>query len=140
MFLPANKLKRDYKITWEESYRVRQDNDEYEMVYEQYECIVKDCFTQHDAWETWYDSVLETDYDDVSFVDIEAVELTHQDRVNAEVYQLVLTELFAGEFGVYKMVYPQIYGDYELTEDLEGLEKILVEHQALLKFNKLKEQ
>jgi len=141
MFLPTHKLKRDYKIIWEEAYRVKADNDDgYEMVYDEYECIVKDCLTKHQAWETWYDSVLETDYDDVSYVDVEPVEMTHQDRINDEVYQLVLATLFDGDFGVYQLVYPQIQDDYELTEDLVGLEKMLVEHQAQLKFDKLKEQ
>jgi hypothetical protein len=134
MFLPADKLKRDYKITWTESYRVRNEEEVYE---ENYECIVKDCETTHHAWETWYETILDCDYDDVSYIDVEPVELTHSDRVNAEVYELVLNTLFDGKFGIYQRVYPQIQDDYELTEDLQGLEKILVEHQALMKYNKL---
>ena len=135
MFLPAHKLKRDYKVTWEVAYRIGNEDEGYEMVYEDYECVIKDCYTQHHAWETWFEEVLDCPYDDVSYVDIDAVELSHTDRVNQQVYELVLAELFDSEFGVYEVVYPQIQDDYEVTEDLQGLEKMLVEHQAQLKYD-----
>jgi hypothetical protein len=134
MLVEKHKLKRDYKITWieEEHY------SDGEVADYQYECIITDCYTRHLAWQTWYENVLECDYDLVSYVDIEPITKTHQDRVNDAVYALVLAELFTGPIAVLEKVYPQIQDDFELTEDLQCLEQMIVEHQAQLKFDAIK--
>lgn len=134
MLVEKHKLKRDYKITWIEETRI--DIDEYADY--QYECIITDCYTRHLAWQTWMEKVLEANYDLVSMVDIEPISKTHQDRVNDAVYELVLAELFTGPIAVLEQVYPQIQDDFELTKELEGLEQMLVEHQAQLKYDAYK--
>lgn len=134
MLVEKHKLKRDYKISWTETYKTSDG----ETHYDDNECIIEDCETEYLAWQTWYENVLEYDYDCVEEYSCEAIGLSHQDRINAEVYELVLAELFEGKIAVYERVYPQIHNDFEITPELEGLEKMLVEHQALLKYNKMK--
>lgn len=128
MLLPKHKLKRDYKITWTE-YQHPED-PVFNVVYTK---IIKNCYNQFEAYELWY-AGLEYDYDDF---EIDAVELTHQDQVNLAVYDIVLATLFDGDIGVYQEV-DITEEDLIIAEDLTGLEKILVEHQAQLKFDKMK--
>lgn len=124
MLIPAHKLKRDYIITWTDATFL----DE-ETFGSEYTKVITDCLSEGEAFEQWYET-LEYDYEDLY---IDQVELTHQDRINAEVYELVLAELFDGDIGIYVEV---DVDEIELAPELEGLEKILVEHQAQLKFER----
>jgi len=128
MLIQANKLKRDYKIIW--TYDVPED-----CVYfdEKRTMIIKDCLTYDEAYERFCD-IMKYAYAEL---DIEAVDQTHQQKVNDAVYELVLAELFDGDIAVYHWL-DENEDNWEINADLEGLEKILVDHQAQLKFDTLK--
>ena len=127
MLVAKHKLKRDYKITWTE-YQHPEDTS-FNVVHTK---VIKNCYNQFEAYELWY-AGLEYDYDDF---EIDAVELTHQDLVNLAVYDIVLATLFDSDFGVYQDV-DLTEEDLLITELPTGLEKMLVEHQAQLKFDRL---
>jgi hypothetical protein len=125
MFIKADKIKTEYKITYE--YDVPEDSFIYNKVYE---VVIKDCQSYFQAYNTWMETRQPGRLRDWY---IDSVQSNHQDRVNEEVYQLVLAELFEGDIGV--SVYVDDVDDIELEPELEGLEKILVEHQAQLKYD-----
>jgi len=128
MFLPAHKLKRDYIVSYELA--VSADCVLYNKVFYK---RVNNCATAYLAFEQVADN---TEYRVRDWY-VDAVEKTHTDNVNAAVYELVLAELFEDSIGV--NVYVDLTDDdYELNEELNGLEKMLVEHQALNKYNELK--
>jgi hypothetical protein len=127
MFLPAYKLKRDYIVSYE------LDVPEEHILYNQvFSRRVSDCASAYLAFEQVADGV---EYRVRDWY-IDAVEKTHQDYVNEQVYELVLAELFDGSIGVNVFV-DLVEDDFELDAELDGLEKILVEHQAQVKFDRL---
>jgi hypothetical protein len=125
MLVYANLLKRDYKIT----YTLKTNSDDFNdgMIYT---TIMKDCYTQSEAFEKWYDT-LEYALDDW---DIEPVKKTKQQRINEEVYELVLADLFEGHIGIYEYVDIRNADEYEITEQLEGIERMMIEHEAYNKY------
>jgi hypothetical protein len=125
MLVYTNLLKRDYKITY--TLRTNSDDINDGMIYT---TIMKDCYTSSEAFEKWYDT-LEYALDDW---DVEAIVKTKQQRVNEEVYELVLADLFDGFIGVYEYVDIQNADDYEITEQLEGIERMMIEHEAYNKY------
>ena len=128
MLIYANLLKRDYEVT----YTIQRREDDY-LHGRVYKTIVKDCYTNSEAWQRWID---ETDWDwaDIDELEIEPIKLTHEQRVNEEVYELVLGELFDGQIGVYEYVDIRNADDYEITERLEGIERVMIEHEAHNRF------
>jgi hypothetical protein len=128
MFIPAHKLKRDYKITY--TLYVPEDSVYFEK---EYTMMIKDCSTYDEAYERFCDNMAYQH----DLYDIEAVDQTHTDRVNAEVYELVLADLFDGEIAVIGWL-DEDDDNWEINTELEGIEKILVEHQALIKYNESK--
>jgi len=125
MLVYTNLLKRDYKISWTE-YTQEDDVADGKI----YTTIVKNCYTQSEAFEKWYDA-LEYDYDEL---EIEAIVKTKQQRVNEEVYELVLADLFEGHIGIYEYVDIRNADEYEIDEQLEGVERLMIEHEAYNKY------
>jgi hypothetical protein len=129
MFIQAHKLKRDYKAT----YTLNLDEGDY-LYGKEYTMIFRDCLTYDEAYDRFCDSV---EFNIVELlIDIEAVDQTHTDKVNAEVYELVLATLFDGEIAVNGWL-DEEDDNWEINAELSGIEKILVEHQAQVKYNKL---
>ena len=120
MLLQTLKLKRDYKVKY--TLLTSKDDITDGIVYT---AIIKDCYTQHQAYERWYDTI---EYAS-DLIDIEAIVKTKQQRINDEVYELVLAELFDGQIAVYEYIDTN-EEDYELDTELEGIEKIMIEHEA----------
>lgn len=132
MLVARHKLKRDYIVSYE--YVV----DELHLLYNQvFYRLVKNCQWQYQAFEQVADA---EDLQGYRLRDwyVEPVLKTHQDRVSEQVYQLVLAELFVNDFGLTVEIDDEELDDYEIETELEGLEKLLTEHQAQIKFDKLK--
>lgn len=125
MFIPAHKIITDYKITYE--YDVPEQAVIYNTVFE---FEIKDCKTYDVAYNTWIENREPGRLKDWY---INPVVKTRSQVINAEVYELVLADLFEGDIGV--NVYADDEDQFELEPELEGLEKMLVEHQAQLKYD-----
>jgi len=130
MFIKADKLKRDYEVSYE--YAVPEGSVLYNQVFY---AKVTDCYNRYQAFEAVVEQVEQDGYRLRDWYCL-PIKKTHRDFVNAEVYNLVLAELFDGSIGVNVFIDDQ--EEYELDEELDGLEKMLVEHQALNKYNVLK--
>lgn len=125
MFIPTHKIITDYKITYQ--YDVPEDAEIYNSIYE---FEIKDCKTYIDAYNTWVENREPGRLKDWY---IDPVVKTRSQVIDQEVYNLVLAELFDGDIGV--NVFVDDDDEFELEPELEGIEKILVEHQAQLKFD-----
>jgi hypothetical protein len=127
MLVYSKLLKRDYKITY--TLALREDAINYGKVYT---TIMKDCRSHYDAYYKWDDSMTEW-YD---WNEVEVIRPTKQQRVNEEVYELVLADLFEGHIGIYEYVDTHITTDedQEIDEQLEGLERMMIEHEAYNKY------
>lgn len=127
MLVKANKLKRDYQVSYE--YAVSEDSVLYNKVFY---TRVKDCYNRYQAFEQVVDKIEQLGYRLRDWY-CEPVKKTHRDLVNAEVYELVLAELFDGDIGVYEYIDLQ-NGDYEFAKEVEGIDKIFIEHEAYVKW------
>jgi len=125
MFIPTHKLITDYKITYE--YDVPETAYIYDM---EFKFEVSGCKTYEEAYTTWIDNKEKGMIKDWI---IEPVVKTRSQVINAEVYELVLADLFEGDFGMY--VYVDQDDAFELEPELEGLEKLLLQHEAQLKYD-----
>jgi hypothetical protein len=128
MFIKADKIKRDYEVSYE--YAVAETCVLYNKVF----CAkVTDCYNSYQAFEAVVDKVEQDGYRIRDWY-VQPVVKTHRDFVNEQVYNLVLAELFDGDIGI-NVYIDENEDDVELHPELEGLEKMLVEHQAQLKFD-----
>lgn len=130
MFIQAHKLKRDYKVTY--TLEVDKDSLYYDT---EYTMMIRDCLTYDEAYERFCDNMAYA----CDTIDIEAVSMSKQQYVNEQVYELVLAELFDGDIAVNGWL-DDNSDNWEINEDLKGVEKIMIEHQAYLKYNELKGQ
>ena len=134
MFIPANKLKRDYIITYE--YDVSQDDVLYNKVFEY---KVKDCRSFDDAYIQWSDFISK---DKMSLRDwyCDVIPKTRQQLINDEVYELVLADLFESEVNVFGFL-DEEDDNWEINgEDLTSIEKMFISYEAQVKYNALKGQ
>ena len=120
MFIKANKLKRDYEVSYE--YSVPEDSVLYNKVFY---AKVTDCYNAYQAFESVVDKIEQDGYRIRDWY-VEPIVKTHRDRINDEVYNLVLAELFDGDIGI-NVYIDENEDDVELHPELEGLEKMLVE-------------
>jgi len=85
MFIPTHKIITDYKITYE--YEVPEDAIICDQVFE---FTINNCKTYDEAFNAWCDN---KEPGMVKDWFIQPREITHQDQVNIEVYELVLAEV-----------------------------------------------
>jgi len=145
----SDKLKRDYIIYY--TYQCyTKDEDEIKdlqrrgvwvsdtkdedgwIIYESKEVslVIKQCYNEQEARDRLYDN----DHDEklegyLLDFRVEQLNSVKEQRIKDEVYELVLEELFEGEIGRYEWVDTDDEY-YEEHKELDGVEKILVEHEA----------
>jgi len=138
----SDKLKRDYKITYtwqceiDESYydadelAEMTDADRYFESEDTITVIIKDCYNEQEAKDRFYDMDYKDELEErVWDYKVEQINRSKEHAIKNEIYELVIADLFEGEIGRYEWVDTEDE-DYEEQSEMEGIEKIMIEHEA----------
>ena len=118
--LRSDKLHSDYKYTY-----TLYELGSGEEINETYIEIIRGCKNLLEADDIFFMK----DRHAICSWDTERITNTKEQQIKNEIYELVLDELFDGEVARYEWVDTE--DDYfEYTDELQGIEKIMIEHEA----------
>jgi hypothetical protein len=92
--------------------------------------IIKDCYNEQEAKDRFYDMDYKDELEErVWDYKVEQINRSKEHAIKNEIYELVIADLFEGEIGRYEWVDTEDE-DYEEQSEMEGIEKIMIEHEA----------